>query len=1291
MGCIMKLRELEEWASSLDPDEIGNLSTNESITGWERSHLYRSAKKLRYKEPMSLKQLKQLQQIYFKIKDPKTTSSYSSRKDFMSITSEEAQECEVKHLCIRMAWHDNKWNGKICKNPQDNLYCVGENSLLSDRIRRRRNLDIECREELSGSLPDLNKMDGYQPPCFWSINAFGNEHLEFVHDNPVAADFPHIPQPLPPYSVISWPFKLSFVKDANERRQYNGSYYPKEIFEKRIRLFQRNLATHSSIVFLYCKFSNPISGEDMDYLVAGCALLKEKGKSQRFKVTPEELEKTAKKLKQPNFPSLNWALRYTIDFENTGVRLPYHEYLDLTQRDGGISEDFLRDIAVTIQEPELVEGFTYVAKHVDDDQAIYLLMKIRKSILAVREHSILDGYDTNDALEKVEELLRHAWVKRGYFPGIKNLISSIPGVKQNYLKEIHDVIDSIDTSDPSIFNQLSEAIENQEFIENDRLDGLFVEIGDFLDEKDISSDDFLRLASLNLTEVQYIRILSGKGTMSKLYDICRNPYLLFEEYIPSDDFEDKLSGEKIDGPIDLFKVDISLFPVPKYLRRIKGFHNWKVSDHRRLRSVIIEILKKRERVGDCYLESENIGLEIENYPLFYKIDTEYKVNEDLANLTKASEIHFKDKIVFRKAKNRILYYLKEVFDDEVYIGEIIKSLLAKPEMEISTSELESDLSNASDKLSKKIGQSFDKQWFVDERRKLYKKVLGNSFFILSGSPGAGKSYELLKLIDYLRKKGETYQVLSLTGKAVLRLKNNDENFKNINAKTIDKFLADVAIEAESGVHRIINNLIIDESSMVDLPKLASILRYIDVDKPSFKRLILVGDENQLPPIGFGKPFADVIQYLKQNPEEYERNYIYLESNCRAELPKSFLEFTSVFSGENKYHESFLSETNQEGEICDGGVKLVFWSNKDELYERISLELDELYAHPDTEFSNLISMLGVDSDLKTPPQFLERFQVISPYKTGYFGVSGLNLHFQTNLRKDEKFLYGGGDIIFKLRDKVMHTKNEYKYNELFVSNGSFGSIVGNKKVFFIEREKPIFFKELRNADQIELAYGITVHKSQGSGFNHVFVVLPNKSRYLSRELLYTALTRTRNKVTIFIQKSGEDFSASKYLDRIRSNSSILRRRTSLLYDEKYGYAYTPDEGVVVKSRVEYIIYRKLLEAREKYQSFSFNYEELYELTDRNFDIHPDFVLYFDDGRKIYWEHLGRVTSKTYMTLWDKRRKIYEDKGDLPKVVTTDELKGISDDKIEQLIKMMVDNNLVSEDSTSRYSEMHLSLR
>ena len=140
-----------------------------------------------------------------------------------------------------------------------------------------------------------------------------------------------------------------------------------------------------------------------------------------------------------------------------------------------------------------------------------------------------------------------------------------------------------------------------------------------------------------------------------------------------------------------------------------------------------------------------------------------------------------------------------------------------------------------------------------------------------------------------------------------------------------------------------------------------------------------------------------------------------------------------------------------------------------------------------------------------------------------------------------------------------------------------------------------------------------------------------------------------------------------------------------------YAYVPDEGVIVKSRVEYIIYRKLLDARKKHGNFSFCYENSYVVKGGSFNIHPDFQLRFSDGRVVYWEHLGLVISKSYMNDWDKRRKIYEDQNDFDKVLTTDELRGISDLKIEQIIEKIILNELVSEDSSDRYSTLHFSLR
>jgi len=94
-------------------------------------------------------------------------------------------------------------------------------------------------------------------------------------------------------------------------------------------------------------------------------------------------------------------------------------------------------------------------------------------------------------------------------------------------------------------------------------------------------------------------------------------------------------------------------------------------------------------------------------------------------------------------------------------------------------------------------------------------------------------------------------------------------------------------------------------------------------------------------------------------------------------------------------------------------------------------------------------------------------------------------------------------------------------------------------------------------------------------------------------------------------------------------------------------------------VEYIIYKKLQTAARESSAFSFKYEELYELNDKPYNYHPDFVLHMADGRTIYWEHLGKVTSPSYLRMWDQRKHTYTARGDLSKLLTTDELSGIDD--------------------------------
>ena len=618
------------------------------------------------------------------------------------------------------------------------------------------------------------------------------------------------------------------------------------------------------------------------------------------------------------------------------------------------------------------------------------------------------------------------------------------------------------------------------------------------------------------------------------------------------------------------------------------------------------------------------------------------------------------------------------------------NLIGREDYNLTAKSLSDELFNTIDLLRQKIGVRFDETLFKNQHEHLYNNIASKSFFVITGFPGAGKSYELLKIIDFLNSQSEKQTVLALTGKAVIRLNNNEQGIRSINAETIDKFLNKVEnniLKAGAAGNSNTHNLIIDESSMVDLPKLAAILRSINVN--CIKRLILVGDPHQLPPIGFGKPFSDVIDMMAQMPDIYHNNGVQLEVNCRAEMSDEYIGFTRIFSNDNKFAEGYLAKTAKEGHICDDALEFVFWHSGDDLQKSLSSKVIELLRSEGYAANNLPSFLGIENPKK--PIKLEKFQVLSPYKSGYYGASGLNLHFQDQLRSGVTFEKRVGDIEFKLFDKVMHTENEYKGQDLLVSNGSLGAIMNNGKVFFTDSEKPISIKDLKTKNKLELAYAITVHKSQGSGFNHVFIVLPEKAQYTSRELFYTALTRAKNKVTVFIQQGNDIIDPPEFFNKIKSNSSVVGRRTSLFSDCDQTYAYAPDDGVIVKSRVEYIIYRKLLEAQRRLGVFSFKYEELYQVNGQNFNIHPDFVIRFGESRVVFWEHLGRVTSPAYMKGWDKRRKIYEDKNDFDNVITTDELQGISDEKIEMIIENIIINSMVTEDSSNRYSNMHFTLR
>jgi hypothetical protein len=220
-------------------------------------------------------------------------------------------------------------------------------------------------------------------------------------------------------------------------------------------------------------------------------------------------------------------------------------------------------------------------------------------------------------------------------------------------------------------------------------------------------------------------------------------------------------------------------------------------------------------------------------------------------------------------------------------------------------------------------------------------------------------------------------------------------------------------------------------------------------------------------------------------------------------------------------------------------------------------------------------------------------------------------------------------------------------------------------------------------QIELAYAITIHKSQGSGFKTVFFILPNPCPLLSRELFYTALTRQEDKIIIFHQGDFKDFKkycSDEYSETGRRLTDLffkpdIKQVSKKYYDSKYVQISAKGEFMISKSEViiaDHLYYKKV----------DYAYEN--PITDATgVTIHPDFTIEdAETGIVYYWEHLGMITNDDYRSKWNRKLEWYARNNVVPYTdATTDNDKqlvitkdkpdgGIDSNEILKIIKEVI---------------------
>lgn len=387
----------------------------------------------------------------------------------------------------------------------------------------------------------------------------------------------------------------------------------------------------------------------------------------------------------------------------------------------------------------------------------------------------------------------------------------------------------------------------------------------------------------------------------------------------------------------------------------------------------------------------------------------------------------------------------------------------------------------------------------DLQKKAVLQSIQNGILILSGGPGTGKTTTINMMIRYFLSEDMDIFLAAPTGRAAKRMTETT----GYEARTIHRLLELNGVAAqESKMARFERNesnpleadvIIIDEMSMVDIFLFQALLKAVSIGT----RLILVGDVNQLPSVGPGQVLQDLMSS--------ERFPVVV-------LEKIFRQATEsdIILNAHRIHAG-------EDIVLDNKSKDFFFLERK--------DVNVIYKH-------MIQLILE----KLPPYVGAQpydIQVLTPMRKGTLGVETLNgiLQRYLNPPSDKKKEYVSGSVLLREKDKVMQIKNNYqlewevvsKYGipidrGLGVFNGDMGIIVEineytrNVIVEYDENKRVTYpFAQL---DEIELAYAITIHKSQGSEYPAVIMPLLTGPRMLfNRNLLYTGVTRAKSCVTI----------------------------------------------------------------------------------------------------------------------------------------------------------------------------------
>lgn len=1189
------------------------------------------------------------------------------------------------HLSARVPWHDTDWTGRICAAPAENHSCT-----VLGRIKEEKDPDTE--EADSGAVwADLP--ENRLPPCLLERAGFMRSSPQtIVREHPYSggwtkshAHFAETAFRMAPYSIEAVPFRWVMRDQVEAIAKQWGIHYDLSLEDEADRYIETKKRTNwvqdrrNQTALLDSFFSGLVPARSLVFLYAkDVPLLEDRLPGARVligagRVTkePPAADEWGYKAKGP-VESIFWerAVSHSIrpSLED-GFLLPYHQLLADESLRGRNLEEF-----VALAPPEHFAEFSYVSERVGDDGAIAALAELARVVDLLP--GVVDG-PWESVQRWIGDRLAETWEARGAYPGLGSVLAGA-GIERGPIIA-HRVLESLPADESNPWPALEQALGNGGSGPGRGLVGRTASrLWDRI-LRDPERYGTLRLAArFSFTVDQARRLLDAKERGATDSELLSNPYLFYELDRGEDD------------PAGLSTVDRGLFPRSAQARA--GLAEDPLpepvdesADDRRVRAAAVAALECAAEEGHTILDEPTLRRRISGMALEPVCDP----NDDQFEIAVED---FQPLLAERKTAGDEYraWQLDRLAATSAVISEEVRRRVEEGPMEVEA-DWRAAIDAAIDQPMPKEGDpSLELEEAAREEKAEALKILATSrVSALVGPAGTGKTTMLKALCSNPVLAGRVL-LLAPTGKARVQLGEKVE----VEARTLAEFLREAdrwdwhrGYFLNPGALRRggFTAVVVDEASMLTEEMLATLIEA--VKDPA--RLILCGDHRQLPPIGPGRPFADLLTFLEEAdsgvPNGGGRAELRIGRRQHGGGQRSDAAVAACFSttaAPAGADQALARAIAGEG---DDSLSVVSWANEEDLHRKL---VETLCAEPDLELGALDGRalalsLGATQEGDDWPRFprgrgglgAERWQILSPVRSRDGGVAGLNTLVRRTWRPGdaarqhkEKWMPNplGADQVLA-GDKTMCLVNDRRQawdvgarSKLNgeIANGEVGIAVGWPKggrglsVEFSTQEGRRFTfweNEMNTGSEgareiLEVAYAITVHKAQGSQFEHTFVVIPVPCPLLSPELLYTALTRHRGKVTLLVQ--GDPMALLELSDPSRSETA--RRLTCLFrppqpFTTQGGslldgaHVHRSAGGELMRSKSEVIVANTLRSLGVPY-----SYEELLKVADGSVR-EPDFTIRQPGKPPVYWEHLGMLDLAGYRADWEAKLAWYSKHG------------------------------------------------